>query len=209
MESPRLVNLLSILDMRLLFLVIYYTAHDLLSDILLPEASHMPRHLISVAHEWINENPACGLRGNSRNCWDPRNNLGQHHSGSRACTLLIATVNQCNPCAQYRLDCWPMDRSNCHLCWTDWSVSALTNGGTNLAVNFTVLPFGRDLLNNIEITQCTSKVWVARKLVKLADFAWDPRNDLGRHHAGGRVCTLLIASINQQDPKMQFRCDVT
>ena len=68
-----------------------------------------------------------------------------------------------------------------------------------MAVNFTVLPFGRDLLNNIEITQCTRKVWVARNLVKLADFAWDPRNDLGRHHAGGRV----------QDPKMQFRCDVS
>ena len=28
-----------------------------------------------------------------------------------------------------------------------------TDGGTNLAVNFTVLPFGRDLLNKIEITQ--------------------------------------------------------
>lgn len=83
------------------------------------------------------------------------------------------------------------------------------DGGTNLAVNFTVLPFGRDLLNNIEINQCTSKVWVARKLFKLAGFAWDPRNDIGRHHAGGRVCTLLIVSINQPDPQMQFRCDVS
>ena len=70
-----------------------------------------------------------------------------------------------------------------------------TDGGS-LAINFTVLPYGRDIMNHLEMKQCTSKIWVARKLKKLAAFCWDPRNDLGQQYAGGRSCTLLIATIN-------------
>ena len=45
-----------------------------------------------------------------------------------------------------------------------------TDSGTNLAVSFTVLPYGRDLMNNLELTQCKSHVWFTRKLQKLSGF---------------------------------------
>ena len=78
-----------------------------------------------------------------------------------------------------------------------------TDSGTNLAVNFTVLPYGRDIMNN---HVC---IWIARKLQKLSGFCWDPRNDLSQQHSGGRSCTLLIATVNQSNPKHQYRIDVS
>ncbi len=82
-----------------------------------------------------------------------------------------------------------------------------TDGGTNLAVNFTVLPYRRDLMNNLQLTQCESRVWIARKLKKLSGFCWVSRNDLGQHHSGSRAFTLLIATINQSNPRAQYRLD--
>ena len=84
-----------------------------------------------------------------------------------------------------------------------------TDADTNLAVNFHFMPYGQDSMNNMEITQCESKVWIARKLQKFCTYTWDPRNNIGHVHHGGNACTLLIATVTQCDPRYQFRMVVS
>ena len=81
--------------------------------------------------------------------------------------------------------------------------------GRNVSINFSFLVYGSDLLRHMEIHQCTSKVWIARKLRERIPFFWDPMNDIGQHAQSNNSVTLLIATVLQMDPRAQYPLDVS